>query len=157
MQKTIQIETFNVRTFNRIGQLPELTASTVEHKSDIVCIQEHRYTHNWQWMDASHCISLEKLDQCHGRRCRHTYRTKSLKSLNSIVRIQPRIMIATINGNPRAAIISCYSPTNVSEETELVAFYDELSSLVRSILKHNMLVNGGHMNAQKIQLTQHVK
>ena len=36
----------------------------------------------------------------------------------------------------------------VSEETELVTFYDELSSLVCSILKHNMLVIGGDMNAQ---------
>ena len=50
--------------------------------------------------------------------------------------------------NPRATIISCYSPTNVSEETELVAFYDELSSLVRSIPKHNLLVIGRDMNAQ---------
>ena len=54
----------------------------------------------------------------------------------------------TFNGNSRAIIISCYSPTNVSEETELIAFYDELSSLVRSIPKHNVLVIGGDMNAQ---------
>ena len=53
---------------------------------------------------------------------------------------------ATFYSNHRAAIISCYSPTNVSEETELVTFYDELSSLVRSIPKH-MLVIGGDMNA----------
>ena len=32
--------------------------------------------------------------------------------------------------------------------SELVTFYDELSSLVRSIPKHNMLVIGGDMNAQ---------
>ena len=57
-------------------------------------------------------------------------------------------MVATFNGNPRTTIISCYSPTNVSEETELIAFYDELSSLVRSIPKHNVLVIGGDMNAQ---------
>ena len=44
------------------------------------------------------------------------------------------MMAATFNGNPKATIISCYSPTNVSEETELVTFYDELSSLVHSIL-----------------------
>ena len=37
------------------------------------------------------------------------------------------MMAATFNGNPSAIIISCYSPTNVSEETELVTFYDELS------------------------------
>ena len=52
------------------------------------------------------------------------------------------------NGNPRATSISCYSPTNVSEETELYAFYDELSSLVRSIPKHNLLAIGRDINAQ---------
>ena len=57
-------------------------------------------------------------------------------------------MAATFNGNPRATIISCYSSTNVSEEIQLVAFYDELSSLVHSIPKHNVLVIGGDMNAQ---------
>ena len=57
-------------------------------------------------------------------------------------------MVATFNGNPRATIISCYSPTNDSEEKELIAFYDELSSLVRSILKHNDFVIGSDMNAQ---------
>ena len=56
-------------------------------------------------------------------------------------------MVATFNGNPRATIISCYSPTNVSEETELSAFYDQLSSLVLNIPKHNVLVIGGDMNA----------
>ena len=34
-----------IRTLNRIGQLPELIASAEEHKIDIICIQEHRYTH----------------------------------------------------------------------------------------------------------------
>ena len=38
---TIQIATFNVRTLNRIGQLPELTAYAIDHKIDIICIQEH--------------------------------------------------------------------------------------------------------------------
>ena len=73
---------------------------------------------------------------------------RALKTLNSIERIQPRMMAAMFNGNPRATIISCYSPTNVSEETELVTFYNEISTLVRSILKYNMLVIGGDMNAQ---------
>ena len=58
------------------------------------------------------------------------------------------MMVATFNGNPRATIISCYSPTNVSEETELIAFYEELSSLVRSILKHNVFIIGGDKNAK---------
>ena len=78
----------------------------------------------------------------------------SLKSLNSIKKIQPRMMVATFNGNPRASIISCYSPTNVSEETELIAFYDELSSLVRSIPKH-IFVIGGDMNAEIVKNVNH--
>ena len=73
---------------------------------------------------------------------------RALKTLNSIERIQPRMLAAMFKGNPRATIISCYSPTNVSEETELVAFYNELSSLVRSIRKHNLLVIVGDMNTQ---------
>ena len=80
-------------------------------------------------------------------RCRNAYRTKSVKN-NSIERIQPRMIAATFNGSPRTTIISCYSPIYVSEETELVTFYDELSSLVRSIPKHDVLVIGGDMNPQ---------
>ena len=58
------------------------------------------------------------------------------------------MMVATFNGTPSATIISCYSPTNVSKETDLIAFYNELSSLVCSIPKHNILVIGGDMNVQ---------
>ena len=72
----------------------------------------------------------------------------ALKFLNSIEKIQPRMMVATFNGNPSATIISCYSPINVSEETDLITFYNELSSLVRSNLKHIVLIIGGDMNAQ---------
>ena len=57
------------------------------------------------------------------------------------------MMAAKFNGNPKATII-CYSPTNVSEETKLVTFYEELSSLVHSIPKHNLLVISEDMNAQ---------
>ena len=67
---------------------------------------------------------------------------------SSSLQIQPRVMTATFNGNPTATIISCYSSTNISEETKLATFYDELSSLVRSIPKHNLLIIRGDMNAQ---------
>ena len=42
---TIQIATFNVWNLYRIGQLPGLIASAIDHNIDIKCIQEHRYTH----------------------------------------------------------------------------------------------------------------
>ena len=75
-------------------------------------------------------------------------RPQPLKSLNSIEKIQPRMMVVLFNGNLSATIISYYSPTNVSEEMDLIAFYNELSSLVHSISKYNVLVIGGDMNNQ---------
>ena len=83
-KQTIQIATFNVRTLNRIGQLPELTASAVEHDRPNLytrtSIQSHRryqISRNWQWMDDGDCIGVEKLCQCIGRRGGNAYRTKS--------------------------------------------------------------------------------
>ena len=43
-------------------------------------------------------------------------RPRVLKTLNSIERIQPRMIAATFNGNPKATIISCYSPTMLAEK-----------------------------------------
>ena len=56
------------------------------------------------------------------------------------------MIVVTFDGNPSTTIISCYSPINVSDETDLIAFYNELSSLVRSIPKHNVLIIEGDMN-----------
>ena len=68
------------------------------------------------------------------------------KSQN-IKKIQPRMMVATFNGNPCTTIISRYSPTNVSEETELIPFYNEKSpSFVAS--QNNVLIISGGINAQ---------
>ena len=77
------------------------------------------------------------------------------KSLISIEKIHPRLIIATFNGNPCTTIISCYSPTNVSDESDATAFYDELSSLIRQVPKHNVLVIGGDMNAKIGQSEDH--
>ena len=58
------------------------------------------------------------------------------------------MMVAKFNSNPGTMIISCYSPTNASDETDLISFYNELYSLVRSISKRNVLIICGDMNAQ---------
>ena len=47
---------------------------------------------------------------------------RALKSLNSIEKIQARLMIATFNSNPITTMISCHRRTNVSEETDIIAF-----------------------------------
>ena len=158
-KQTIQIATFSVRTLNEIGQLPELTASAIEHNIDIICIQEHSYNHSEDikyhdsgngWTLATASVWKNSVNATIGGIGMLIW-PQALKPLNSIEKIQPRMIVATFNGNLRATIISCYCPTNVSEENELIAFYDELSSLVRSIPKHNVLVIGGDMNGKNWQ------
>ena len=128
----------------------------IDHKIDIIFIQEHMYTHSedikyhvtgngWTLATAS---ARKNSDNAMIGSVGMLIGPLTLKSLNSIKKIQPRMMVATFNGNSRATIISCYSPTNVNEETDLIAFYDKLYSLVCSIPKYHVLVIGRDMNAQ---------
>ena len=58
------------------------------------------------------------------------------------------MMVATFNCQPSTTIISRNSPTNVTEETDHIAFYNELSSLVQSMPKPNVPIIGGDIKAQ---------
>ena len=156
-KKSTLLSTFNVRTLNTINQLPELVSSAIELNINVICIQEHRYFHSdiklkyhdvgkgWTLISASAWknsigasiggvgILLSPL---------------ALKSLNTIEVIEPRIIIANFHGNPITTIISCYSPTNSSDQEDVEKFYQSLSSLVRLVPNHNFLIIGGDMNAQ---------
>ena len=156
-KSTVQIATFNVKTLDKSGQIPELTASVVKYNIDIVCIQEHKYYHSDLemkyhdtgdgWMFVSASAWKNSVDEVIGG-VGMLLSPHGLKSLYSIEKVHPRIMMATFNGNPCTTIISCYSPTNDCDETELITFYNTLSYLVNSIPKHNVLIIGGDMNAQ---------
>ena len=128
----------------------------IDHNIDIICIQEHKYVHSedikyhdtgngWTFVSAS--TWKNSVNAAIGG-VGILIGSRALKSLNSTEKKEPRMRVATFNSNPSATIISCYSPTNVIEETDHIAFYKELSSLVRSIPKHNVLVNEGDINAQ---------
>ena len=100
-KQTIQIAIFNVRTLNRIGQLPELTASAVEHKIDMICIQEHRYTHTEDikyhetgkgWTLATVSAWKNSVNATVGG-LGILIGPRALKTLNSIERIQPLVIV----------------------------------------------------------------
>ena len=54
-------------------------------------------------------------------------------------------MIATFTGNP---VISTYSQTNVKSKEKIQEHYSELTTLIHQILKQNVLLLSGDMNAQ---------
>ena len=155
-KSTVNIGTLKVKTLNRIDRLPERTTSAAEHNIDIVCIQEHKYYHckveikyhytgnGWAFRSASTWKnSVNAVREGVGM----LLSPHTLKSFNSTVKIPPR-MVDKFNANPGTTIITCYCPTNASDETNLITFYNELSSLVRCIPKHYVLIIGGDMNAQ---------
>ena len=57
---------------------------------------------------------------------------KAYKSLNLGETISSRIMIAPFNGNTAVIIISCYSPTNVSDEKDKGQFYLDLTTALNT-------------------------
>ena len=151
-KSTIKIVTFNIRILNRIGQLLALTASVIDHIIGIVCIlQEHRYLHSedikyhntgnrWTFILAS---AWKNSVNAAIRGVSMLISSQALKSLKSIEKIQPSLM-----ATPSKTIISCYSPTNVSDKMDLITFYNKLSFLVCSIPKHDILIIGEDMDAQ---------
>ena len=155
-KNTIHITTFNIKTLERANQLPELTASAVEHNIDIICTQEHRYSHSELeikyhntgngWMFVSVSAWKNSVNAIIGG-VGMLFGPHAFKSLNSIEKIQPRMICASFNGNPCTTIISYYSLTNASTETVIIIFY-KLSSLVRHIPKDNILIFGRDMNAK---------
>ena len=71
---------------------------------------------------------------------------RSLKLFHIIEKIQLRMMLSTFSGNSCTTILYCYSSTNASDETDLITLYNELSSLVRSIINHKVLIINGGIN-----------
>ena len=157
IRKSTRIATFNVRTLQHDKQINELISSAKKQGIDIICIQEHRFYHEesaikyhkpgkgWTFITTS---AWKNSTNSTIGRVRILLSPKALKSLNSIEKIASRIVIASFSGNPQITVICCYSPTNVSDENEVVQFYDELASLTRDVPKHNILVVTGDMNAK---------
>ena len=66
----------------------------------------------------------------------------------SVTKIIDHIIHALFKGNPKTHVISCYSPTNVSDEKDVVEFYKSLNQTVLHIPPNVCLVIGGDFNAQ---------
>ena len=57
------------------------------------------------------------------------------------------MMFAIFNGNPCITTLSCYSPTNASDKTNVTTFYTKLSLLVWYIPIRKVLIVGVDMNS----------
>ena len=138
-KKYVFIGTLNVQTLRKDRKIYELIASAEDAGQDIICLQEHRFIHedlttkehtfgNWTVITSS--AWKNSTDAAIGG-IGMLFSPQTYKALETFEMITPRIRIATINGNPRTTVISCYSPTNVSDEIEVERFYVNLTSVTR--------------------------
>ena len=125
----------------------------------IVCIQEHRYVHSDTEPDiVARSIGTSTIFTASAVRNEQnasvrgvaiiTINSKLLPLLESVKKLDERIVKATFKGNPKTVVISCYSPHNNMLEEVVANFYNKLSNAVEDVPPHAMLIIGGDMNAQ---------
>ncbi|KAL5270988.1 hypothetical protein ACHWQZ_G001587 [Mnemiopsis leidyi] len=150
-----QLSTLNTRTLNPLSRKHELASSAFLHHNDIVCIQEHRQFHK----ESLKIETVNSYDLITASSTKNTVNAsvggvgfllspRARKCLLSVDKISPRIIVIHISGNPKLSVISCYSPTNCSSETEKDNFYRSLSSTINKVPPHNMLAVCGDFNAK---------
>ena len=156
-KRNVNFSTMNVWTLNGESKFGESTHISERYGIDVTCIQEHKLYHPGEnmkyhnmgngWTLAT--SSAEKA--CNNATIRGIgmfLSPMAYRSLLNVESISSRIMIVTFNGNPKVTVVSCYSPTNCSEEEEAQEFYDQLTELIKQVPKHNVMLIDGDMNAK---------
>ena len=99
-----------------------------KYQTDVTCIQEHMIHHLVRhqclgngWMIIT--SSAEKAENNETiRGVGIMVEPRAYGSLFNVESVSPRIMVAIFSGNPETIIVSCYCPTNCSDEIEAVEF-----------------------------------
>ena len=124
--------------------MSELIAIAVTYHTDVKNVQEHIFYHEdidlkyyelgngWTFISASALKNAGNSTIGGVGMLLSPHATKSLKKKKKIT---SRILVATFHGNPEPTLMSCYSPTNIADEHEVIDFYDDLSSLICSVPK----------------------
>ena len=150
-----QLSTFNTRTLNPLSRKHELVISASQHNNDIICLQEHRQFHS-ESLKVEHINSYQLVTSSATKNSVNAsvggvgflLSPRVQKSLLSIEKINSRIILLHVNGNPRLSVICCYGPTNSSEPDDKLEFYNSLSRTIASVPRHNMLAVCGDFNAK---------
>ena len=151
----IHVSRMNVRTVQDQNHRAELVHNFTQQKIDVLGIQEHHIIHDdpvkheniqgktlvtssaWRNDAGATTGGVGVLLNSHATKCVTDVRNHT-----------ERILVINFSGNPAAAVILTYSPTNASPEDEVQQYYDNLCRAVESVPAHNVLIVTGDFNAR---------
>lgn len=158
MQKTnhLQFLQCTVWSLTHVSRKQELLQNFSKYNLDVLSIQEHRFHHpdsefRHVGLDRNKLITSSAWKNSQGSTIGGVgilLSPKASNNLLSLKKVSDRIIVAEFNSNPKTSFISCYSPTNVSDETIVDDFYSSLSLTLQNIPAHNFLVVAGDFNAR---------
>ena len=138
----------------------------MDHNIDIICLQEHRYIHSKdiKYHDTGNGCTFVSVSAWKNSvnatigGVGMLIGPRALKSLNSIEKIQPRMMVAAFNGNPSAIAL----PMLVKKQTLLLSITSYLPLFVASqnttfSSSMGIWMPNWYKRKQQIQLTQFFK
>ena len=70
------------------------------------------------------------------------------QSLIGMTKVNDRILILTLNGNPRRTAIACYAPTETASKSEKDDFYDKVVEQLQALPKHYFVLLLADLNAR---------
>ena len=125
------INTFNTCSVLKNSRKLELVTHTSKFKIDVICLQEHRVIHKDEIAKESlyenflltRSATKNSVNAAVGG-VGFLLSRRAMNSLINVEKINERVTILTLEGNPRTTIINCYSPTNISSEIEIENFYE---------------------------------
>jgi len=153
--ETTYIGTLNTRTLRTMERMSEMVHLFEESGVEILAVQEHRVVHDEP-------VRMK----CLGKNCyfvstsawRNSVQAsvggvgffmtrKAYSAIRETVPVSPRILRITFNGNPRATLISVYSPTESGTVEAAETFHNELRDAVHQVAAHDFLQVLGDLNA----------
>ena len=157
-KKNILFGQLNSRSLSSTSAKEELDKHINDFDISVTCIQEHRQVHIQEdppikatRIGRSTIFTVSATRNRQGAEVGGVgvvVKCALLQNLVSVTMITDRIIHALFKGNPKTLVILCYSPTNISDEKDVVEFYESLNQTVLHIPSHTCLVIGGDFNAQ---------
>ena len=154
--KTFNICSYNAQTLNQSHSLEELCLDAKRRNLAFTAIQEHRFCHDETIKSKEITKEFTLITTSATRNSINAsvggvgflFHNKVMNSITKVQKISNRIIKVDLDGNPATTLFSCYSPTNMSEDSDISEFYNNLTDAIENTPLHNVLLICGDFNAK---------